>query len=292
MDTVDLRGKPVSDNIYLEISSKVKKLLNKNIKPKLAAILIGDNPASKIYVGMKNRMFSKMGCSSKIYNLDSKIREKDLLELIGDLNKDESVHGILLQLPIPKHFNSNKILSYINPSKDVDGFHPENLGYLLQGSPRFIPCTPYGCIEILKYYAINLQSKHVVIVGRSNIVGKPLMALLSQKFSYANATVTICHSYTTDLKRHTLQADILIAAAGIPNLITNDMVKENVVIIDVGINRVDDDSIKGYYITGDVNYKDVFDKVSAITPVPGGVGPMTIAMLLYNTVNAAETTII
>ena len=292
MSVLELRGKPVSDNIYLEISKRVKKLSSKNIRPKLAAILIGNNPASKIYVNTKNRMFSKMGCISEIYHLKSNINQKELLNLINELNNDINIHGILLQLPIPKHFNSNEILRYIKPSKDVDGFHPENLGYLLQGSPRFIPCTPYGCIEILKYYKINLQSKHVVIVGRSNIVGKPLMALLSQKFSYANATVTICHSYTTNLSRYTSQADILIAAAGIPNLISNDMVKKDVVIIDIGINRIEDDSDKGYYITGDVNYKDVLNKASAITPVPGGVGPMTIAMLLYNTVFAAEATII
>ena len=292
MDAIELRGKPVSDNIYSEISHRIKKLSNKNIKPKLAAILIGNNPASEIYVNTKNRMFSKMGCSSKIYHLNSNIDQNELLNLIKNLNNDTNVHGILLQLPIPEHFNSNEILRHINPSKDVDGFHPENLGYLLQGSPRFIPCTPYGCIEILKYYKINLKSKHVVIVGRSNIVGKPLMALLSQKFSYANATVTICHSYTTNLSRYTSQADILIAATGIPNLISKDMVKKDVVIIDVGINRIEDDSDKGYYIAGDVNYKDVLDKASAITPVPGGVGPMTIAMLLYNTVIAAEATII
>ena len=162
----------------------------------------------------------------------------------------------------------------------------------MQGTPKFIPCTPYGCIEILKYYKINLESKHVVIVGRSNIVGKPLMALLSQKFPYANATVTICHSYTSDLSNYTIQADILIVATGIPNLISSSMIKKDTVIIDVGINRIEDDSKKGYFITGDVNYNDVLSKVSAITPVPGGVGPMTITMLLYNTVRAAELTII
>ena len=292
MNAIDLRGKPVAEKIYIELSLKIKKLSSKNIKPKLAAILIGDNPASKIYVKTKNRMFKKMGCSSKIYHLNSNIDQNELLNLIKNLNNDTNVHGILLQLPIPVHFNSNEILSYIDPCKDVDGFHPENLGYLLQGSPRFIPCTPFGCIEILKYYKINLKSKHVVIVGRSNIVGKPLMALLSQKFSYANATVTICHSYTTNLSKYTSQADILIAATGIPNLISDDMVKKDVVIIDVGINRVEDDSDKGYYITGDVNYRNVLNKASAITPVPGGVGPMTIAMLLYNTVIAAEETLI
>ena len=288
----ELRGKPVSDNIYLEISDKVKKLSKINIIPKLSAILIGDNPASQIYVNTKKRMFLKMGCNSEVFNLSVNINENELLHLIKKLNNDKTVHGILLQLPIPKHFDSNKILRYIDPSKDVDGFHPENFGRLLQGTPKFIPCTPYGCIEILKHYKINLESKHVVIVGRSNIVGKPLMALLSQKFPYANATVTICHSYTSDLSNYTIQADILIVATGIPNLISSSMIKKDTVIIDVGINRIEDDSKKGYYIIGDVNYNDVLSKVSAITPVPGGVGPMTITMLLYNTVKAAELTII
>ena len=205
---------------------------------------------------------------------------------------DKKIHGILIQLPLPNHLNEEKILNAINPDKDVDGFHPFNVGNLLIGSPSFIPCTPQGCIEILKYYKIDVTSKHVVILGRSNIVGKPLMAILSQKFEVGNATVTMCHTGTSDLNMYTKQADILIVAIGIPLFIKSNMIKNDVNIIDVGINRVDNDCDKGYKIVGDVDYDDVFNKASSITPVPGGVGPMTITMLLSNTVLAAERSII
>tara|TARA_Y100000590_G_C15706001_1_gene1008651 strand:- start:130 stop:1008 length:879 start_codon:yes stop_codon:yes gene_type:complete len=283
-----LLGKPVSDNIYLNINDKVTKLRSKNIVPKLSVILIGNDSASKIYVNTKKKKFLQMQCSSEIYHLEDNVDQKNIIKLIHRLNSDKDTHGILIQLPLPKHFNSNKILKEINPDKDVDGFHPENLGCLLSGNPNFIPCTPYGCIEILKYYNIKVKSKHVVIVGRSNIVGKPLFALLSQKFSIGNATVTICHSHTKNLSKFTRNADILITAIGKPEFITKDMVKDDVVVLDVGINRIDDSSDRGYHIVGDVNYHDVCSKASAITPVPGGIGPMTIAMLLFNTVQSAE----
>jgi len=292
MEHKKLLGKPVSDKIYSIISQKVENLRSNNIIPKLSAILVGENSSSKIYINSKKKKFIQMKCDSEIYHLQDNINEKDLIQLIHNLNSDDTVHGILVQLPLPVHLDSDKILEQINPQKDVDGFHPENLGRLLQGNPNFIPCTPYGCIEILKYYNIDVESKHVVVVGRSNIVGKPLFAILSQKFKIGNATVTICHSHTKNLSEHTKIADILIAAVGKPKLVTKDMVKNDVIILDVGINRIDDESEKGYHIVGDVDYDDVFTKVSGITPVPGGVGPMTIAMLLYNTVKSAEKKII
>ena len=288
MNNKILLGKPVSDNIYLILEKKIKDLLSKNIIPKLSVILVGDDPASKIYVNRKNKKFISMNCKSEIHHLNEEIKEKELISLIDKLNNNNSTHGILVQLPLPRHIDSNKILKYINPKKDVDGFHPENLGFLLQGNPRFIPCTPSGCIEILKYYKIEVKSKNVVIVGRSNIVGKPLFSLLCQKFEIGNATVTLCHSQTKNLSKHTKSADILIAAVGKANFITADMIKKDSIIIDVGINRINDNSKKGYSIVGDVDYNNVLKKTAAITPVPGGVGPMTIAMLLHNTVKSAE----
>lgn len=288
MKAKELLGKPVSDQIYSIISNKVKILRANNIIPKLAAILIGDDSASKIYINSKRKKFLQKECSSEVHHLEDNIHENDVIDLIHKFNSDDTIHGILIQLPLPKHLNSNRILKNINPDKDVDGFHPENLGYLLQGNPNFIPCTPYGCIEILKYYNIEVQSKHVVIVGRSNIVGKPLFALLCQKFNIGNATVTLCHSHTKNLSDFTKKADILIAAIGSPKFISKDMVKKGTVILDVGINRINDSSDKGYHIVGDVDFDDVSSKANSITPVPGGIGPMTIAMLLFNTVKSAE----
>ena len=286
--TKDLAGRPVAEKVYFDISAKIKRLLTKNIIPKLSAILVGDNPASKIYVNSKKKMFLNMGCKSEVHHLPKDTNEPKLLDLINKLNNNQLVHGILLQLPLPNHLNADSIIKKINPKKDVDGFHPENLGYLLQGSPRFIPCTPHGCIEILKYYKIDIKSKHVVIIGRSNIVGKPLMVLLSQKFEIGNATVTICHSQSNDLHQFTSIADVIILATGQPKLLTSNMIKRGAVIIDVGINKIDDDSKRGYSIVGDADYDSLLEKASAITPVPGGVGPMTIAMLLRNTVLSAE----
>jgi len=291
METIELLGKPVADKIYLKISDKVNKLLSNNIVPKLSAILVGDDPASQIYINKKNEMFLKMNCKSEIHHFSENTKNSQLIDIINKLNKDKSVHGILIQLPLPDHLDSNKILESINPNKDVDGFHPINSGYLFQGDPKYIPCTPQGCLEIIKYYGINVKSKHVVIIGRSNIVGKPLMILLSQKFDFGNATVTICHSHTQDLSEHTKRADIIIVAAGQPKLLKRSMIKEGVIILDVGINRVNDNSKKGYYIVGDADYNELLGKAFAITPVPRGVGPMTIAMLLYNTVRSAEKSI-
>ena len=283
-----LLGKPVADKKYLVLEKKIKSLRDKGIIPNLAVILIGDNPASKIYVNSKVKKFKSLNCYSQIFQLEENVSKNKVLLLIEKLNNDSLVHGILLQLPLPNHLDSYDFLSKINPLKDVDGFHPENLGLLFQGMPRFIPCTPLGCIEILKFYKIDTKSKHIVVIGRSNIVGKPIMSLLSQS---GNATVTICHSYTKDLSKHTLYADIIICAVGKPKLINKNMIKNGCIIIDVGINRVNDKSKKGYYIAGDVDYDSVVEKTSLITPVPGGVGPMTISMLVNNTILAAELSI-
>ena len=287
-----LKGIPVSKNIKLSLNKRIHKLLDKNVVPTLAAVLVGNHSASEIYVNSKHKTFIKNNCNSIVHKLDKSISQDELTSFIHSLNSDNSIHGILIQLPLPKHLNEETILNTIHPNKDVDGFHPINIGKLLIGSPDFVPCTPQGCLEILKYYDIAVQSKHVVIIGRSNIVGKPLMALLSQKSEIGNATVTICHTGTDDISYYTKQADIIIIAIGKALFLTSDMIKENVDIIDVGINRIDDDSEKGYKIVGDVDYDDVIDKVNSITPVPGGVGPMTITMLLNNTIVAAERSII
>jgi len=288
METLLLKGKPVSDSIRLSLKPRVESLIETGIVPKLAAIIIGDDPASQVYVRNKARAFRKLSCESQTYQLDSKSSEEDVLTLIDRLNNDPSVHGILVQLPLPNHLDSKTILHTVSPNKDVDGFHPENLGLLLEGNPNFIPCTPHGVLEILRHYDIPVSGRYAVIVGRSNIVGKPMFALLAQKFEMGNATVTICHTGTKDLAAYTKQGDIIIAAAGSPNMITGDMIKEGADIIDVGINRVDDDSEKGYTLVGDVNTESVMGIANSVTPVPGGVGPMTITMLLVNTVKSAE----
>ena len=286
-----LEGLPVSLNIKENLKTRIKKLKNKKIVPTLAAILIGDDPASKIYVNTKQKVFIKNNCKSFIHKFNKNIDENKLIEFIDSLNENNLIHGILVQLPLPKHLNENKILDTIFPDKDVDGFHPVNVGKLSLGNPRFIPCTPNACLEILKFYNIKVSSKHVVILGRSNIVGKPLMSLLAQKFEVGNATVTICHTGTKNISYFTKQADILIVAIGKPNFINEKMIKKGVHILDVGINRISDDSERGYKIVGDVDYNGVANLVSSITPVPGGIGPMTITMLLKNTIQAAEHSI-
>ena len=288
VDTQILRGQPVSKAIKELLSVDVDELAQQNIIPALATILVGNDPASQVYIQNKQRAFEKLNCYSETFLLPEETTEAELMGLISTLNVNPKFHGILVQLPLPSHINSRNILLNIAPYKDVDGFHPINLGNLLEGSPQFIPCTPNGVIEILKHYDIHVSGRHAVIVGRSNIVGKPLMSLLSQKFEIGNSTVTICHSKTKDLSFFTKKADIIIAAVGKPNLITSDMINKGVTIIDVGINRIKDQSAKGYHIVGDVDYQNVKEKASAITPVPGGVGPMTITMLLYNTIKAAK----
>lgn len=282
-----LDGKIVAENLLQQVSEEVADLRKKNIDPKLSIILVGDNPASVSYVNQKKKSADKVGIIDDQINLPATITEEELLTKIDELNNDVSVHGILVQMPLPKHINEANIIEAINRQKDADGFHAYNVGkvFLSKNSEYLSPCTPKGVIKILEFYNINPEGKEVVIVGRSNIVGKPLAAMLINR----SATVTVCHSKTKDLKFHTLRADILIAAIGKAKLITEDMVKEGAVVIDVGVNRVEDvSSEKGYKLVGDCDFENLFKKVSAITPVPGGCGPMTVACLMENTVNAAK----
>jgi len=281
-------GKKISAEIKNELKVQIEELKKqgKNV-PGLAAILVGDNPASRIYVSSKSKSCQEIGMRSIVETLSSDISQNELLEIIKRYNEDDNYHGILVQLPLPKHIDEDKIIEAIAPEKDVDGFHPVSVGNLVIGKDTLVSCTPAGIQELLKRYNIETQGKHVVVVGRSNIVGKPIANLLLQKNKFANSVVTVCHSAAKDLSVFTRQADILIAAIGKAEMIKADMVKEGVVVIDVGINRVDDpSSTKGYKIVGDVAFEEVSKKSSFITPVPGGVGPMTIAMLLSNTFKA------
>ena len=286
-------GNSIAQQIRGELEEEIKKLKEKhNITPGLAVVLVGENPASQVYVRMKNKACHDIGVYSEQHNLSREIPEAELLELIDKLNEDSKIHGILVQLPLPEHIDESKVLCRIKPEKDVDGFHPVNIGKMLIGEPGFLPCTPYGVQKLLVYSGVNLEGAHVVVVGRSNIVGKPVANILLQKQKDANATVTICHSRTKDLASITRQADVLIAAIGRPEMITADMVGEGAVVIDVGVNRVDDPGSKrGYKLVGDVKFDEVSQKCRAITPVPGGVGPMTITMLLYNTVQSTRSSI-
>ncbi len=283
-----LSGKTVSTAVYEQLQPRIDRLKAKGIVPGLGVILVGDDPASQVYVNSKARRFKKLGLNSQTWSASSSISEQELVKLINGYNSNNNVHGILIQSPLPKHLDYNKILLNVDPHKDVDGFHPVNVGKLTLGTPQFIPCTPKGVMRILEHYEIEIEGKNVVVIGRSNIVGRPLSILTSLKQKYSNATTTICHSGTTDIPSVARQADILIAAIGVPEMIDETYVKEGAVIIDVGINRVEDDSEKGYKLVGDVNFDSIQNKVSAITPVPGGVGPMTIAMLVENTIEAAE----
>ncbi|MHB8906301.1 MAG: bifunctional methylenetetrahydrofolate dehydrogenase/methenyltetrahydrofolate cyclohydrolase FolD [Melioribacteraceae bacterium] len=283
--TVVIDGKKIASEIREELKSKIEWLKSLNIRvPGLVTIMVGDNPASQSYVKSKGKACGEIGMHSKVEILPVETSEQQLLEMIDFYNSNDDYHGILVQLPLPKHINEDKVIERISPSKDVDGFHPINVGNLVIGKDTFYPCTPNGIVELIKRYKIETSGKHVVVVGRSNIVGKPVANMLLQKKEGANAIVTICHSAAENISIYTKSADILIAAIGKANFITADMVKEGVAVIDVGINRVEDSSLpKGYKIVGDVDYVNVSKKASFITPVPGGVGPMTIAMLLQNT---------
>ena len=285
-------GKAIAAEIRSEIQLSVSSLTrNTAIVPGLAVVLVGDNPASQVYVRNKQKSARDIGMNSMDIKFHQDVDAATIESKLDELNQDESVHGILVQLPLPDHLDEKSIIRRISPMKDVDGLHPENVGLLLAGTPRFIPATPAGIQELLIRTNNNPSGKHVVVCGRSDIVGKPISALLLQKDKSANATVTICHTGTKDMGEITRQADILVAAVGIPELITADMVSEGVVVIDVGINRKPDRSKKsGYRLVGDVEYDGGLAKASAITPVPGGVGPMTIAMLLFNTMKSAKLT--
>jgi len=281
-------GKIVSNQVKEEIREETQNLIARGIKPGLVVVLVGEDPASAVYVRNKGRACEKAGIMSETIKLPEETSEPDLLNLIDKLNNDPKYHGILVQMPLPDHIDESKVIDLINPLKDVDCFHPVNVGKLVSGKPYVLPCTPAGIIKLLQANDVSTEGKHVVIIGRSNIVGKPLANLLIQKSPQANSTVTVVHSRTKDIAHYTKQADILIAAMGKANFVTADMIKENVVIIDVGINRVSADNEKGYILAGDVDFQNVLPKVSMITPVPGGVGPMTIAMLLKNTLRVAE----
>jgi methylenetetrahydrofolate dehydrogenase (NADP+) / methenyltetrahydrofolate cyclohydrolase len=282
-------GKQVADQILGELKQEIDALKARNIVPGLAVVLVGEDSASQIYVRNKRKTSGEIGVASFAYDLPKETSEKDLLDLIAKLNADSKVHGILVQSPVPKQIDEQKVLNALDPRKDVDGFHPVNKGRLLNGEECFVACTPAGCQELLVRYGFDPAGKHVVVVGRSNIVGKPIAALLMQKAAGANATVTVCHSRTDNLPAITGNADILIAAIGVAEFIKADMVKEGVIVIDVGMNRVPDPSKKsGFRLCGDVDFEGVRAKARAITPVPGGVGPMTIAMLMKNTVLSAK----
>lgn len=281
-------GKKVSKQIRENILESVLKLQKENITPGLVVILVGDDPASSIYVNSKSKAAEKLGIYSETIRLDETTTQEELLNLIERLNHDDKFNGILVQLPLPDHIDEDLILRSINPTKDVDCFHPENVGKLVIGNPYLLPCTPAGIIELMKAYNISTQGKNVVVVGRSNIVGKPMANILVQKNKNANATVTIVHSRTNNIENHLKEADIIIAAIGVSNFIKASMVKKGVVIIDVGMNRVPADNEKGYILTGDADFNELLPKVSKITPVPGGVGPMTITMLMNNTVQSCK----
>lgn len=283
-------GKQIASDVRAEVAERVKKLISeKGITPCLAVILVGENPASVSYVTGKQKALAEAGMKDCSVHLPENTSEEKLLSLIDELNNDKSVHGILVQLPLPKHIDENRIIMAIAPEKDVDGFHPMNVGKMLIGQDAPLPCTPHGIIVLLEKMKIVTNGANAVVVGRSNIVGKPVSVLLNRK--ECNATVTMCHTGTKNLAEITRQADILIAAVGRPNTITADMVKDGAVVIDVGVNRIPDASKKsGFRLVGDVDFPNIKDKASFITPVPGGVGPMTIAMLMQNTVEAAEKT--
>lgn len=283
-------GKATANQIKNEIAEEVKAIKSKGERaPHLAAVLVGNDGASLTYVGSKVRSCEKVGFDSSLIRLPDDTTEAELLAKIAELNQEDTLDGYIVQLPLPKHIDEEKVLLAIDPKKDVDGFHPSNFGRMALELETFIPATPFGIMQLIERYDIDTQGKHVVVIGRSHIVGRPISILMSQKGTYGNATVTVAHSRTKDLKALTQQADIIVSALGVPGFVTAEMVKDGVVIIDVGITRVEDASKeKGYYITGDVDFDSVAPKASYITPVPGGVGPMTIAMLLKNTLLARK----
>jgi methylenetetrahydrofolate dehydrogenase (NADP+)/methenyltetrahydrofolate cyclohydrolase len=284
-------GTEIAGRIRKEIAEGIQALKQeRGVTPGLAVVLVGDNPASRSYVRNKNKAAHEIGIYSEQHTLSESALEAELLGLVEKLNQDPRIHGILVQLPLPAQISEQKVINAIAPSKDVDGFHPVSLGRIMTGEKGFRPCTPFGIQKLLEYSEVKVAGSHVVVLGRSNIVGKPIANMLMQKGETADATVTVCHSRTRDLPSITRQADILIAAIGRPEFVTADMVREGAVVIDVGINRIPDPSHpKGQRMVGDVKFDEVRAKVGAITPVPGGVGPMTITMLLYNTLLSART---
>ena len=287
MSAVIIDGKQVAADVRAEVAAKVAELKTKGISPCLAVILVGENPASVSYVTGKQKALAEVGMVDRSVHLPESTSEEELLKLIDELNADDTVHGILVQLPLPKHINEEKVIMAISPEKDVDGFHPVSVGNLMIGRPGFLPCTPHGIIVLLKKAGIETSGKHAVVIGRSNIVGKPVSILLARKD--VNCTVTMCHTGTKNMAEITRQADIIVVASGHPHTLTGDMVKDGAVVIDVGVNRIPDSTKKsGFRLIGDCDFDDLKEKTSFITPVPGGVGPMTIAMLMQNTLESAE----
>ena len=283
-----LSGKKVSKKILSELKEKVSKLSENRIHPKLSIFMIGDNSAAEYYSQNIIKKAGKIGIQTELLQLAFEIKEKELIDKIKLANRNPEIYGIILQMPLPKHIQGDKIILEISPQKDIDGMHPLNAGKLLLGKDCFIPCTPAAVLELLKFYQIETDGKKIVIIGRSNIVGKPLANLLLRKNKYANATVTICHSHTKNIEKITKSADILIAAIGKANFVTAKMIKKNSILIDVGINEIKTNDANGYKFVGDILYEDVFEKAKAITPVPGGIGSITTATLLSNVVKTAE----
>ena len=283
-------GKAIAEEMRGEIRAEVEKLKSEHgVTPGLAVVLVGDNPASKVYVRNKGKACEAVGILSIERKMPNETTQDELMAVVNELNNDDKVHGILVQLPLPKHLDESGVLNNSTLAKDVDGFHPVNVGKMMVGEPTFLPCTPHGVVQMLVRSGVTIPGSHVVIVGRSNIVGRPLMNMLSQKNDHANATVTVVHTRTRDMASFIRQGDIVIAAAGRAELVTADMIKEGAVVIDVGINRVEDPSAKrGYRLVGDVDFESVKEKASAVSPVPGGVGPMTITMLLFNTIASVK----
>jgi methylenetetrahydrofolate dehydrogenase (NADP+)/methenyltetrahydrofolate cyclohydrolase len=282
-------GKQVAAEIRAELKDEIAALKNRGIVPGLGVVLVGEDPASVSYVTGKERACEEIGIYSRDNRLPAQTPQQDLIALVERLNKDPRIHGILVQLPLPRGLDESQVLRAIDPDKDVDGLHPVNVGRMVIGEKAFLPCTPHGVVQLLVRSGVTIEGAHVVVVGRSNLVGKPLANMLIQKSPTGNATVTVCHTRTKDLARYTRQADILVAAIGRPRTITADMVKDGAVVIDVGVSRVEDATKKqGFRLVGDVDFDAVKEKASLITPVPGGVGPLTITMLLYNTVESAK----
>jgi methylenetetrahydrofolate dehydrogenase (NADP+)/methenyltetrahydrofolate cyclohydrolase len=284
-----ISGTEVAKEIRAELKEEIAELKEKhNLVPGLVTVLVGEDPASQVYVGQKEKTSQNLGVYSERHDLPEDTSQADLLKLIDKLNKDPKIHGILVQLPLPKHLNEEEVLYAIDPKKDVDGFHPVNVGKLMIGEPDYLPCTPHGIQQLLIRTGVQIEGAEVVVVGRSNIVGKPIANILLQKREGANATVTVCHTRTRDMAFHTRRADILIVAAGKAKAITADMVREGAVVIDVGVNQIGTTAEGKRILSGDVDFETVKEKAKAITPVPGGVGPMTITMLMMNTVKAAK----
>ncbi len=281
-------GEAVAAKIRDELVAAIETLADAGVKPGLATVLMSDDPASETYVSMKQRDCEEVGIDGIHVELAADAPAADLYDTIDELNRDETVHGILVQMPVVEQVDTRRVLRSVAPAKDVDGFHPENVGRLVAGNARFKPCTPHGVQKLLEAYDVETEGAEAVVVGRSDIVGKPIANLLIQKTSLGNATTTVCHSRTTDLAAHTGRADIVVAAAGVPGMLDGSMLAEGAIVVDVGINRVDADTERGYELVGDVDYESAAAVAGAITPVPGGVGPMTRAMLLWNTVKAAS----